>query len=75
MKAFQFQGTGISSLKEARDFVEQEAKKSEYGVNPEGFVVYYKDVPLCKLKNNSYVQKHGIITGGLLNVRWDLQML
>jgi hypothetical protein len=31
--------------------------------------VYWKGAPLCKLKNVSYLQKHGIITGDLLYVR------
>lgn len=32
-------------------------------------MVYYQNAPLCKLKNQSYVQKHGIVTGDLLYVR------
>lgn len=31
--------------------------------------MYWKDYPLCKIKNLSYVQKHGILTGNLLSVR------
>eukprot|EP01114_Cavostelium_apophysatum_P024857 TRINITY_DN9909_c0_g1_i1.p1 TRINITY_DN9909_c0_g1~~TRINITY_DN9909_c0_g1_i1.p1 ORF type:complete len:439 (+),score=116.96 TRINITY_DN9909_c0_g1_i1:105-1421(+) len=68
-RVFILKELGLNSLKDAKDFIEKEALKSDYGINPEGFVVFDKDAPLCKLKNVSYVEKHGIVTGNLLYVR------
>eukprot|EP01119_Soliformovum_irregulare_P000862 TRINITY_DN10630_c0_g2_i1.p1 TRINITY_DN10630_c0_g2~~TRINITY_DN10630_c0_g2_i1.p1 ORF type:complete len:453 (+),score=104.05 TRINITY_DN10630_c0_g2_i1:43-1359(+) len=68
-KLFTFKELGIKTLKQAKEWVEKESLKSDYGKNPEGFVVYWKEKPLCKFKNESYVQKHGIVTGQILSVR------
>lgn len=34
--------------------------------HPEGFCVYYQGVPLCKIKNKRYLEKHAMCTGDLL---------
>ncbi len=37
--------------------------------HPEGFVIYYRGAPLCKIKNKRYLEKHGLCTGDLLYQR------
>jgi len=68
-KYFTFKQLGINNLKRTKQWVEDQSLLSDYGTNPEGFVIYLNNIPLCKLKNVSYVQKHGIVTGDLLYVR------
>jgi len=66
-KMIHFTDVNIKTLSETKDWIENEAAKtSEYGHNPEGFVVYYNGYPLCKLKNKKYLEKHGLIMGVLL---------
>jgi len=66
-KMIHFKDIKITSLNDAKDWIENEAvKTNEYGHNPEGFVVYYHGCPLCKIKNKKYLEKHGLIMGDLL---------
>ncbi|KAL6053261.1 FecR domain-containing protein [Balamuthia mandrillaris] len=58
---------GIETLSALRRWIESEAKRTDlYGEVPEGFVVYWQNVPVAKMKNKSYLDKHGLITGNLL---------
>jgi len=70
LKRFSFQELGLKTLKQVQKFVETESKNTHiYGNSPEGFVVYHEGLPLCKMKNKEYHQKHGICTGQLGYVR------
>ncbi len=49
------------------------AKKKIAGIvlwqTPEGFVVYWQGMPIAKMKNKGYTDKHLLITGNLLSNR------
>jgi hypothetical protein len=49
---------GLKSLNDTLAWVEQQASNAEFGVYPEGFVVFWNDHPLCKMKNRSYAAMH-----------------
>jgi hypothetical protein len=77
----------VRSLKQANEWVEKEAKRTDlYGdvwtlfvilvspathlasptnheQTPEGFVVYWNGLPVAKMKNRFYSDKHLLITG------------
>jgi len=56
---------GIQTLKEAVAYVEKESEKHEkYGNYPEGMVIYKEGVPVCKMKNERYVQLHHAVGAG-----------
>jgi len=61
---------GIGSLMQAFKWIEKEAKQTDiYGETPEGFVVYWNGLPVAKMKNKFYTDKHLLITGNLLSNR------
>lgn len=66
-----FKELGINNLEDARNFVESESKKIEiYGEYPEGFVIYENGIPVAKMKNRDYVDKHHAIgAGDILHTR------
>eukprot|EP01129_Flabellula_baltica_P007867 TRINITY_DN3085_c0_g1_i1.p1 TRINITY_DN3085_c0_g1~~TRINITY_DN3085_c0_g1_i1.p1 ORF type:complete len:498 (+),score=116.20 TRINITY_DN3085_c0_g1_i1:69-1562(+) len=66
---FTFENLGITNLEELESFVDAEAKKTNYGENPEGFVVYLDGVPVAKMKNKYYHNVHQILTGSTLYLR------
>jgi len=55
----------IQTLEDAIAYVEKESKKHEkYGNYPEGMVIYKDGVPVCKMKNELYVQLHHAVGAG-----------
>ena len=60
---------GISSLGEALVWVEEQAHNAQLGEYPEGFVLYTEGVPICKLKNRTYVQAAHAVGGDLKHTR------
>jgi hypothetical protein len=63
----------ITSLEKALEWVEMQSKPNEnsgrFGEWPEGFVVYYLDRPICKLKNRAYNDRHVFYSSDLLHMR------
>jgi hypothetical protein len=54
-----FQSLGITSLEDAQVYVEKESKNTTlYGEYPEGMVIYDNEGPVCKMKNELYIQLH-----------------
>lgn len=67
---YDFSSIGVRSLKQANEWIENEAKRTDlYGETPEGFVVYWNGLPVAKMKNRFYSDKHLLITGNLLSNR------
>jgi len=61
---------GISSLKECLSWIEVESFNSEiYGEIPEGFVLLNEGIPVAKMKNDKYFEKHRLLTGSILFLR------
>lgn len=48
----------LQNLNVVLDFVEAEAVSTDYGMFPEGFVLYNNGTPVCKLKNSNYIAVH-----------------
>lgn len=63
---------GITSLKELLEWVEKESESDQYGINPEGFVLYVDGVPVGKAKNEKYKYLHHVMTGDPLHVKKNL---
>ena len=62
----------IQNIKQAKKWVEDEALQKnveKMGDVPEGWCLWIDGVPLAKMKNTKYLDKHGIITGNALYVR------
>jgi len=54
-----FLDIGITDLKSAEKWIEDESSKKEiYGEYPEGFVVVNDKGPVCKMKNSGYLALH-----------------
>jgi len=68
---YRFVDLGINNLEQARDWVENESKNTElYGEYPEGFVIYKNGIPVAKMKNRDYIDKHHAIgAGDILHTR------
>lgn len=66
-----FADLGITTLEQARDWVEAQSKNIDlYGEYPEGFVIYKNGTPVAKMKNRDYVDKHHAIgAGDILHTR------
>lgn len=64
---------GLTSLKQTLKWVEDQADPAksggQFGAWPEGFVMYYNDAPLCKLKNRAYVDRHVFYASDLTHMR------
>lgn len=64
---------GITSLQEALKWVEEQADPAKndgkFGAWPEGFVVYYREQPLCKMKNRAYNDRHVFYASDLVHMR------
>lgn len=54
------QTVGVTTLEEAKAYVEQESKSDRYGNYPEGMVLVDMRTrePICKMKNELYLQLH-----------------
>jgi len=59
-------------LKELVDWVEKESESDQYGINPEGFVLYSNSYPIGKLKNEKYKYLHHVMTGDPLHIKKNL---
>jgi hypothetical protein len=58
-KLYPFERYEITDLETATAFVEAESKKDNlYGEYAEGFVIYDENGPVCKMKNERYIQLH-----------------
>lgn len=69
-KSFHLTELGIQDKASLRTFVEQASRSDEYGKYPEGFVLYYKQTPIAKIKNFQYLELHGLSgTGNELHAR------
>lgn len=64
---------GLTSLKQTLKWVEDQADPANngglFGAWPEGFVMYHKDAPICKLKNRAYVDRHVFYATDLMHMR------
>jgi len=64
------QSIGINNLTECKTWIEQESVKTNiYGTCPEGFVIYFDNIPTMKMKNKDYHNTHQLRTGSLLFLR------
>jgi len=62
---WKFSEIGISTIEEAKNWVELESKKTElYGMYNEGFVLYDDKGPVAKMKNSLYIQLHHTVGAG-----------
>lgn len=57
---YSFTELGISTLEEAKAFVEEAKNDPRFGEWPEGFVIYFGGRPIAKMKNTRYVQLHHV---------------
>jgi len=58
---------GLKDLASVEKWIEEEARKeNQYGKTPEGFVVLRDGIPIAKMKNNKYLDKHGLLLGNIL---------
>lgn len=53
----------------AQRFVNEQAMRGDMGKTPEGFVLLWSGMPIAKMKNDRYLDKHGLMTGPLLYCR------
>lgn len=60
---FNVRELGIETLEGLEEFTEFQSTNSEFGKNPEGFVLYYNGTPQGKLKSNRYLALHRVMTG------------
>lgn len=63
----------ITSLASTLAWIEEQSKPTvsngRFGEYPEGFVVYYQDRPICKLKNRFYNDRHAFYAKDLSHMR------
>ena len=67
---------GLTTLEQTLKWVEDQADPAnnggKFGAWPEGFVMYHQDVPLCKLKNRAYVDRHMFYSSDLAHMRRNI---
>jgi len=64
LRSFNLEDLKIDTLIGLEDFAEQESVREDvYGKVPEGFVLYNRNVPVAKIKNNKYLVYHRLCTG------------
>lgn len=57
---------GCKNLHDVKKFVEKESENTDkYGEYPEGFVVYWDNHPIAKLKNKKYLSLHSVSGGDM----------